>query len=73
LFNCLPCLFQEITKTVEKAFNIGSQKLILQIDGNIMQTGLYLRDYEIQSNTIIKIMEKPEARGKQRKDLEHPR
>jgi hypothetical protein len=38
-----------------------------------MLSGLYLRDYEIQSNTIIKIMKKPEARGKKGKDSEHPR
>jgi hypothetical protein len=52
---------------------LDSQKHYLQIGGKILMRGLYLRDYKIESNTIIKIMEKKEAKGKQGKDSEHPR
>jgi hypothetical protein len=43
------------------------------IDGKEMLNGSYLKDYDIETNTIIKIMMKLEARGKQGKHSEHPR
>jgi hypothetical protein len=38
-----------------------------------MLKGSYLKDYVIGTNTVIKIMKKLEARGKQGKHSEHPR
>jgi hypothetical protein len=46
------------------------------IDGKEMLNGSYLKHYEIETHTIIKIMKKLEARGKQVKQgkhSEHPR
>jgi hypothetical protein len=42
------------------------------IDGKEMLKGSYLKNYEIELNTIIKIIEKKKE-GKQGKDSEHPR